>query len=110
MGTGGMVMADGETGKVDLIPTRLHIGNGKDTPPCHQLCNETIESSQVRPSAMIATITGGDSKWLRKYRRRQSRFPLRPHRVGPQTALDTHFTKLKKNTTEPAERERRNNN
>ena len=75
MGTGGMVMADGETEKVDLIPTRLHIGNGKDTPPCHQLCNETIESSQVRPSAMIATITGEDSKWLRHYKRHRKSSP-----------------------------------
>ena len=51
VGTGEMVMADAETGQMDLLPTRLHIGNGENTSPHLQLRHEDVEPPQIRPSS-----------------------------------------------------------
>ena len=59
--------------------------------------------------ATVATINGGNSKWLKRYRKRRSRFPLRLPRMGPHTKMDAGFKVLKEKVIVPGPREYKSN-
>jgi hypothetical protein len=60
--------------------------------------------------AVIATIKGGDSNWVKHYKRRRSRLLVHIPRIGPRWERDAEFETLKNQINKPTVREGRLNN
>ena len=101
-----------EAHEVDLIAPRLHSSTGGDEAAPHKL----RPAPSACPTIMIwitgplsSLSTQGDSKWLKRYRKRRSRFPIRLPRMGPHTKMDAGFQVLNETVIVPGPREYQSN-